>query len=36
MVRSVELLPAPLAPMRVTMLPCGTSKEMPLTASIPP
>ena len=34
--RSVELLPAPLAPISVTMLPFGTSKEIPLTASMPP
>ena len=36
MARSVELLPAPLAPINVTISPSGTSKEIPLTASIPP
>ena len=36
MARSVELLPAPLAPMSVTISPRRTSKEMPLTASMPP
>ena len=36
MERSVELLPAPLAPMSVTISPRFTSKEMPFTASIPP
>ena len=36
MARRVELLPAPLAPIRVTISPSGTSKEMPLTASMPP
>ena len=35
-VRSVELLPAPFAPMSVTISPSCTSKEMPLTASMPP
>ena len=36
MARRVELLPAPLAPIRVTISPSGTSRLMPLTASIPP
>ena len=35
-VRSVVLLPAPLAPIRVTICPWSTSKEMPFSASIPP
>ena len=35
-VRSVELLPAPLEPMSVTICPSCTSNEMPLTASMPP
>ena len=34
--RRVELLPAPFAPIRVTICPSGTSKLMPLTASMPP
>ena len=36
MARSVELLPAPFAPIRVIISPAGTSKLMPLTASMPP
>ena len=36
MARRVVLLPAPLAPMRVTMDFSGTSKLIPFTASIPP
>ena len=36
MARSVVLLPAPLAPISVTIWPCSTSKEMPLRASMPP
>ena len=35
-VRRVELLPAPFAPISVTICPAGTSKLMPLTASMPP
>ena len=35
-VRSVELLPAPLEPISVTICPSCTSNEMPLTASMPP
>ena len=34
--RSVVLLPAPFAPMSVTMLFSGTVKDIPLTASMPP
>ncbi len=33
---SVVLLPAPLAPINVTIDFSGTSKEIPLTAEIPP
>ena len=33
---SVVDLPAPLAPIRVTISPAGTSKEIPFTASMPP
>ena len=29
-------LPAPLAPIRVTIFPCSMSMSMPLTASMPP
>ena len=36
MVRSVVDFPAPLAPMRVTILPSGTSSEMPRRAWMPP
>ena len=36
MERSVVLLPAPFAPMSVTILRSGTSNVMPLTASMPP
>ena len=36
MERRVVDLPAPLAPMRVTIFPSGTSKVMPFTASMPP
>ncbi len=36
MARSVVDLPAPLAPIRVTICPCSTSKEMPFSASMPP
>ena len=35
-VRSMVDLPAPLAPIRLTTLPLGTSKLTPLTALIPP
>ena len=34
--RSVEVLPAPLAPIRATMLPSSTEKERPRTASMLP
>ena len=34
MVCKVVVLPAPLAPMRVTIFPSGTSKVMPFTASM--
>ena len=34
--RSVVDLPAPLAPIRVTISPSRTSSEMPLSASIEP
>ena len=33
---SVEVLPAPLAPIRQTISFCSTAKEMPLTAAMPP
>ena len=36
MALSVVDLPAPFAPMSVTIFPAGTSKDMPLTASMPP
>ncbi len=36
MVRRVVDLPAPLAPIRVTILPSGTSREMPRRAWMPP
>ena len=36
MVRRVVDLPAPLAPMRVTISRSGTSKVIPFTASMPP
>ena len=32
----VVLLPAPLAPIKVTILPSGTSREMPCRAWMPP
>jgi hypothetical protein len=35
-VRSVVVLPAPLAPISVTILPAGTSNEMPLMALMTP
>jgi hypothetical protein len=34
--RSVVLLPAPFAPMRLTMAPSGTSRSMPCNAWMPP
>ena len=36
MVRRVVDLPAPLAPIRVTILPSGTSRSMPRRAWMPP
>ena len=36
MVRRVVDLPAPLAPISVTILPSGTSREMPRRAWMPP
>ena len=36
MARSVVVLPAPLPPMRVTMLPAGTVNEMPWRAVMAP
>jgi hypothetical protein len=36
MARSVVDLPAPLAPISVTMLPCSTRNEMPCNAAIDP
>ena len=36
MARSVVLLPAPFAPMSVTMLPAGTDNEMPCSALMAP
>ena len=36
MVRSVVDLPAPFAPISVTILPSGTSRLMPLRARMPP
>src|SRR5450631_1053316 len=33
---NVEVLPAPLAPIRVTISPAWTLKSIPLTAAIPP
>ena len=34
--RSVVLFPAPLAPMRATILPSGTSSEIPCSAWMTP
>ena len=36
MARRVLLLPAPLAPIRVTMAPWGTSRDTPFKAWMPP
>ena len=36
MVRRVVDLPAPLAPIKVTIFPSGTSREMPRRAWMPP